>query len=466
MKELLDKIIEKYGELKLEAALMILFVCVFLVLNGPEIAQEAVALYQTEDVSGADREDPPGDEALASGESETEEASESASDADRETEDGDAPDHEDGERAGGMSGDEREDDGESESDQKGEAESENTAGDAQDEKEEVGEAGAEEESSAADGDILETLSSEELARRIRKALAAMPEGFVIPMAASEPEPVGVFPVLGFGEGRKLYGYRLLIGQEQQTEHDEKERKSMTLLKTMIETRLEDYDGTWSVYVKNLTEDEGFVVNDQPMKSASVMKLFIMGTVYKAFESGELERTEEVMSLVNNMITVSDNEASNQLLYLLGESSYEQGIQMVDEFIEEYGFSEMTVEYNGFNNSATNTGTGNYNQVSAKDCGKLLEDIYRRTWVSRTVSNEMESMLLNQQTRYKIPAGLPEGVLCGNKTGEMDATENDAAIIYAGDCDYILVVLSSDWNSRDDAIYRIKSLSSLVYEFLN
>ena len=106
------------------------------------------------------------------------------------------------------------------------------------------------------------------------------------------------------------------------------------------------------------------------------------------------------------------------------------------------------------------------EETAKDCGKLLEDIYRRTWVSRGISNEIEDMLLAQQTRYKIPAGLPEGVLCGNKTGEMDATENDAAIIYAKDCDYILVVLSNGWSSKDQAITRIQSVSSLVYDYLN
>ena len=75
-------------------------------------------------------------------------------------------------------------------------------------------------------------------------------------------------------------------------------------------------------------------------------------------------------------------------------------------------------------------------------------------------------MLNQNTRYKIPAGLPEGVSCGNKTGEMETTENDAAIVYAKDCDYILVVLSSDWNSKDQAISRIASMSEMVYEFLN
>ena len=139
---------------------------------------------------------------------------------------------------------------------------------------------------------------------------------------------------------------------------------------------------------------------------------------------------------------------------------------MDEFIQEYGFSEMTVEYNGFNSSAVTFYEDQYNQVAAKDCGKLLEDIYRRTWVNREVSNEIETMLLNQNTRYKIPAGLPGGVLCGNKSGEMDTTENDAAIIYGEDCDYILVVLSSDWSSKDKAISRIRDISSVVYDFLN
>lgn len=245
-----------------------------------------------------------------------------------------------------------------------------------------------------------------------------------------------------------------------------EDRPLGLLKKMVENRLDGYDGDWSVYVKNLKTDEDFVVNDRPMKSASVMKLFILGTVYKAIEAGELDRTDEVVSLLNSMITASDNEASNRLLYLLGNSSYRDGIAKVDAFIQEYGFSNMTVEYNGFNNSETVLDSEHNNQVSAKDCGKLLEDIYRRTWLNRSAANEIEQMMLNQQTRYKIPAGLPDGVSCGNKTGEMDTTENDAAVVYGEDCDYILVVLSSDWGSKDQAISRIASISKMVYEFLN
>ncbi len=298
----------------------------------------------------------------------------------------------------------------------------------------------------------------------------------------EYEASAVTPYLELYDWHCLRGYEVLSSEqaawygitvetpdglaEHNGRYDIYEIRDLSVLRTMLETKLSEYDGVWSVYVKNLTSGDSFVINDSPMKSASVMKLFVMGTVYKAFESGELERTDEVMSLVSNMIINSDNEATNQLLYRLGDSDYESGIRKVDEFIAEGGFSDMTVEYNGFENPDTVTVSGSYNQVAAKDCGKLLEDIYRRTWMSRAVSNEMEQLLLSQGTRYKIPAGLPDGVLCGNKTGEMNTTENDAAIIYGEDCDYILVVLSSDWASKDQAISRIQEISRTVYEFLN
>lgn len=263
----------------------------------------------------------------------------------------------------------------------------------------------------------------------------------------------------------IYSCGLLSCGRAVREHPWQQEHTMAELQELMETTIAAYDGTWSVYVKNLDTDESFLINDQAMKSASVMKLFIMGTVYTAIDEGELERTDEIVSLLNAMISYSDNTASNQLLYILGDSSYANGIAKVNEFIQSHGYSEMTVEYNGFSNPATNSGNGT-NQVAAKDVGALLEDIYRRTWMSRADSNEMEEMLLAQNTRYKIPAGLPDGVLCANKTGEMDGTQNDAAIIYSDACDYILVVLSNDISNSSTAITRIANLSALVYEFFN
>ena len=301
------------------------------------------------------------------------------------------------------------------------------------------------------------LNPEALDKEWKHLQAQYGENFLFPMAAAAADPDTV-PLPELKYAMQLRGYDAVVQWRPE--------KTLQNLKQQLEEQIAGYDGEWSVYCKNLTTEESFVIHDSPMKSASVMKLFIMGTVYTAFENGELSRTDEILELLHNMIVYSDNSASNALLAKLGNGNYADGIAKVDAFIDSHGFSNMTVEYNGFNDPATNTSTDHFNQVAAKDCGKLLEDIYRRTWVNRTVSNEMESLLLSQDTRYKIPAGLPEGVLCGNKTGEMDTTENDAAIIYGKDCDYILVVLSSDWDSKDQAISRIAELSRITYQYLN
>jgi beta-lactamase class A len=101
---------------------------------------------------------------------------------------------------------------------------------------------------------------------------------------------------------------------------------------------------------------------------------------------------------------------------------------------------------------------------AKDVGLLLSRVYYRAFLSRRVCNEIEQMMLEQATRYKIPRGLPEWVECGNKSGETDTIANDAAVIYGPTTDYILVVLSNDWSDENTANEQISALSSLVYRF--
>jgi uncharacterized protein len=103
----------------------------------------------------------------------------------------------------------------------------------------------------------------------------------------------------------------------------------------------------------------------------------------------------------------------------------------------------------------------------------LEDLYlpykqkkrTRAQIARERGLEpLAQMMLEQATRYKIPRGLPEGVECGNKSGETDTIANDAAVIYGPTADYILVVLSNDWSNEDTANAQIAEVSAAVYAF--
>ena len=85
-------------------------------------------------------------------------------------------------------------------------------------------------------------------------------------------------------------------------------------------------------------------------------------------------------------------------------------------------------------------------------------------VSRKYSNQMLNLLLAQERRYKIPAGLPSGVKSGNKTGETDSYQHDAAIVYGKKTDYVIVVFAQV--GEYTGINGIKGISGMVYERLN
>ena len=80
-------------------------------------------------------------------------------------------------------------------------------------------------------------------------------------------------------------------------------------------------------------------------------------------------------------------------------------------------------------------------ASAKDAGMILEQIYRGKCVSARYSREMLNLLLRQTKTWKIPAGLPYGVKCANKTGENDSCQNDVAIVYGKKTTYILCIFA-------------------------
>ena len=267
-------------------------------------------------------------------------------------------------------------------------------------------------------------------------------------------------ITGFNEARiSLYDYRMLRAYP-----ISRLPKDLHILYRQLKDQIAEYDGTWSVYVQNLNTGQTLILNDASMRSASVMKLFIMGTVYEAFDRGDLPRNEDTVYLLRSMIINSSNESSNRLLSLLGDGDIAAGIAMVNEFIRLRGFTDGTVEFNGFEDPAAAINPDCPNMVTAKDVGLLLSRIYRRTFISRKVCNEIEQMMLDQATRYKIPRGLPDGVECGNKSGETDTIANDAAVIYGPTTDYILVVLSNDWSSENAANEQVEAVSRTVYGF--
>ncbi len=223
------------------------------------------------------------------------------------------------------------------------------------------------------------------------------------------------------------------------------------------------DGDWAVYVKDLTGGGSFEINSHQMESASLIKLYIMGAVWQAAEDGALSLTPEIQELLTQMITVSDNESSNRLVEALSPDglSHPQGRTVVNGFAAANGFADTNQGRDLKDHRAVEPVEKNY--TSVRDCGLFLEKVYRAACVSPEASEQMLDLLKRQQRRGKIPAGLPEGVVTANKTGEVSTMEHDAAIVYGPGRDYVLCVMSAQLTDAEAARQHIREISAAVYE---
>ena len=230
---------------------------------------------------------------------------------------------------------------------------------------------------------------------------------------------------------------------------------------------------WAVSVQDLkTGAEGDLNGDVKMASASVMKVFLMATIYDrvcypASEDHHISFEEsydgELKQLITDMITVSDNTAANTLLERLGNGDATAGMAVVNEFCQENGYAQTS-----FGRKFLEAPTTGDNWTSANDCRNLLASIWQGTCVNAEASGKMLEYLKNQTRTGKIPAGISDpDAITANKTGELAGdygqyVENDIAVVEHGDHAYILCVLSEDLQDNGTAISRIQELSAQVY----
>ena len=245
----------------------------------------------------------------------------------------------------------------------------------------------------------------------------------------------------------------------------KEEVKLSKLRIKINEKLKGYRGNWSVYVKDLKTGDVLSINETSMYPASVIKLFVMEAVYAGAAEKKISLNSYVNGLLDSMITISDNESYNELVRTVGQGSFASGCNYINNYLKKKGYTSTGVHHTLHPSSSSyqRDGLGS-NRSSAKDVGKLLEKIYKNQAVSRKYSNQMLNLLLAQERRYKIPAGLPSGVKSGNKTGETDSYQHDAAIVYGKKTDYVIVVFAQA--GEYTGINGIKEISGMVYERLN
>lgn len=240
-----------------------------------------------------------------------------------------------------------------------------------------------------------------------------------------------------------------------------DEKLETILK-QVQSQLPAENGTWAVFISDLVNGTEGSLNDQKMQAASLIKLYIMGAVYENYDqiTGQYGR-DSVDSNLYSMITVSDNDAANTLTTYLGSGNSSAGMQAVNSFCQEHGYTQTHM---GRMLLASNDQDDNYTSVN--DCGHFLIEVYKEEESSYAHASDMYALLKAQTRQNKIPAMLPDGVKTANKTGELDNVENDAGIIYDATNDLVIVFMSQNLSSAGNAQNTIASLSRTIYDYYN
>lgn len=149
--------------------------------------------------------------------------------------------------------------------------------------------------------------------------------------------------------------------------------------------------------------------------------------------GHLGKTMTVRELAYWMITKSSNLGTNLLVDVVG-------IATIQQALDELEIDGMRVLRGVEDQRAFEAGLNN--EVTAHGLLKLLRLIAEGKAYSQKACDEMLEILLDQQYRSGIPAGLPKAARVAHKTGNISTVHHDAGIVYLEKRKpYVLVILT-------------------------
>ncbi|MEP6732007.1 MAG: serine hydrolase [bacterium] len=172
---------------------------------------------------------------------------------------------------------------------------------------------------------------------------------------------------------------------------------------------------------------------------------------------EVGRTLRVSELADAMITTSSNLATNLLLDLVG-------LDVLQRQLDVFGLNGIDLRRGVEDEKAFQHGINN--RVTADGLIGLLRLIGEEHAFSPALSRQMRDVLMGQQFKSGIPAGLPRDARVAHKTGEISTIAHDAGLIYLpGRKPYALAILS-EWDpSAGGRSATIAAASYLAYAAL-
>lgn len=205
--------------------------------------------------------------------------------------------------------------------------------------------------------------------------------------------------------------------------------------------------------------------DDPMLIYNEFPGLLDGTPYSLFAADDSEtdlyncigQRLPVRELVRRMIVRSSNLASNVLIERVTP-------RRVTQFMQQLGGESLIVLRGLEDKQAYQAGVNN--EATARGFMHILVKLARREVVSAEDSDEMITILSQQEFNEMIPAQLPPGVRVAHKTGWTGDYYHDVGIVYPPDREpFVLAILTKGYaeSEPEKAHAFVASLAQEVYE---
>lgn len=237
--------------------------------------------------------------------------------------------------------------------------------------------------------------------------------------------------------------------------------------------------------------------DERFYAASTMKVAVMAAVYRAVERGELALTDKVPltdqfvsvadgstyqldpddsdvdesyaagsatveHLLEQMITVSSNEATNLLIATLGGGDVHAGVAKAADAQRQLSATGSQLQRPIGDLTANRAGLSNL--VTAYDLAAGLARLVSGRIAGQEATEAMTGTLRRQQRTETIAAGLPSGTRWGGKNGWVDGIRHDSGVVWPPDAaPYALAVCTADFDADETAIALIRTVSARVFQ---
>lgn len=230
---------------------------------------------------------------------------------------------------------------------------------------------------------------------------------------------------------------------------------------------------YAVFYQPVDAPAPFIYQSRPMRSASMIKVFLLAKAMEDVRAGRasldeavtLRRADKVggagslagwadgsrvtlRELLRLMITESDNTATNLVIDRFG-------MEALNAYIAREGYSDTHLARKMMDFDAARA--GRENMTSARDLGRFFVRLAAAYEAGDEEAAYMMELLLAQTDTECLPEALPQ-LRIAHKTGELDGLYDDGGIVFTEDGPVVLCILSDGLADRSRNLHVMRRLS--------